>query len=43
VPDSPTLIGSAVIVGAGLYTLYRERRLADAPVAAVAATTPTQT
>ena len=43
VPDRLTLIGSAVIVGAGLYTLYRERRLAEAPVAAVAATTPAQT
>jgi drug/metabolite transporter (DMT)-like permease len=28
VPDWPTLIGSVVIIGAGLYTLYREHQLA---------------
>jgi drug/metabolite transporter (DMT)-like permease len=28
VPDWPTIAGSLVIIGAGLYTLYRERKLA---------------
>ena len=28
VPDLPTLIGSAIIIAAGLYTLYREHKLA---------------
>lgn len=28
IPDVPMLVGAAVIVGSGLYTLWRERRLA---------------
>ena len=28
VPDLPTLIGTAIIIAAGLYTLYREHKLA---------------
>ncbi len=28
VPDAPTLLGSLIVVGTGLYTLHRERRLA---------------
>jgi drug/metabolite transporter (DMT)-like permease len=41
VPDAVTLLGTLVIVGAGLYTLYRERRrrIPNAP-AASAATQP---
>jgi drug/metabolite transporter (DMT)-like permease len=34
VPDATTLLGTAVVVGAGLYTFYREqslRRLANRP------------
>jgi drug/metabolite transporter (DMT)-like permease len=27
VPDAATLAGSAVIVGTGIYTLYRERKV----------------
>jgi drug/metabolite transporter (DMT)-like permease len=38
VPDAMTLIGTAIIVGSGLYTLYRERRrrqsLASTPLSA---------
>jgi len=30
VPDSLTLIGSAIVVSMGLYTLFRELRLARA-------------
>ena len=30
VPDLPTLVGSLIIVGAGLYTLYREHKVARA-------------
>ena len=37
VPDLPTLIGSAVIIGAGLYTLYREHKLARAGPPLIAA------
>jgi drug/metabolite transporter (DMT)-like permease len=43
VPDAFTLLGSAIIVGTGLYTLYRERlkRASGAPMtAATAATQP---
>ena len=28
VPDSLTVIGSIIVVGSGIYTLYRERKLA---------------
>lgn len=38
-PDGPMLIGAAIVIGSGLYTLYRERvRNAARPVAA--STTP---
>jgi drug/metabolite transporter (DMT)-like permease len=30
IPDVPTIIGSLIIIGAGLYTLWREHRLARA-------------
>lgn len=30
-PDGPTILGAAIILGAGLYTFLRERRLALAP------------
>jgi drug/metabolite transporter (DMT)-like permease len=30
VPDTPTIVGSLIIIGAGLYTLWREHRLARA-------------
>ena len=30
VPDMPTIVGSLIIIGAGLYTLWREHRLARA-------------
>ncbi len=42
VPDGLTILGSLVIVGAGLYTLYRERpgTRAAAPLAAAPATVP---
>ena len=29
VPDGATLLGAAIIIGAGLFILLRERRLAD--------------
>ena len=29
IPDLATMIGAAVIIGSGLYLLYRERRAAD--------------
>jgi drug/metabolite transporter (DMT)-like permease len=31
-PDAATLIGSALVVGAGLFTLWREMRLRPASV-----------
>ncbi|MEX0852826.1 MAG: DMT family transporter [Bauldia sp.] len=34
VPDGPMLIGTAVIVATGVYTFYRERRLAPPPAGA---------
>jgi drug/metabolite transporter (DMT)-like permease len=41
-PDAATLIGSVVIMGAGLYALYRERRtLGRSDLAAAATRTPT--
>ncbi len=42
VPDALTILGSLVIVGAGLYTLYRERpgKRAAAALAAAPATVP---
>lgn len=45
VPDALTLAGSAVIVGAGLYTLYRERRVKgpEASLTAAPASVPPQT
>jgi drug/metabolite transporter (DMT)-like permease len=36
-PDSLTLIGSAILVGTGLYTLYRERKVGGGAVAVPAA------
>jgi S-adenosylmethionine uptake transporter len=33
-PDAPTLVGSAILVGTGLYTLYRERRVKAATILA---------
>ncbi len=36
-PDALTIVGSAVIIGAGLYTLYRERRAGGAAPATTAA------
>ena len=45
VPDAMTLLGSAVIVGAGLYTLYRESKMkgSGAALTAAPATLPPQT
>jgi drug/metabolite transporter (DMT)-like permease len=37
VPDAATIIGSVIIVGAGLYTLYRERRVMRSGEALIAA------
>ena len=37
VPDAMTIVGSAVIVAAGLYTLYRERTARPRAPATVAA------
>ena len=31
IPDQPTIIGSVIVVLTGLYTFYRERRLAEEP------------
>jgi drug/metabolite transporter (DMT)-like permease len=36
-PDALTLIGSAILVGTGLYTLYRERKVGGSAVSAPAA------
>lgn len=33
-PDATTLAGSAILVATGLYTLYRERKVARRPIAA---------
>jgi len=41
-PDLPMIVGSVIVIGSGLYTLYRERivdRMKPVEIAAVAATT----
>jgi drug/metabolite transporter (DMT)-like permease len=44
-PDAPTLIGSAILVATGLYTVYRERKVKGpgAPLSAAPATVPPPT
>jgi drug/metabolite transporter (DMT)-like permease len=42
-PDVPMIIGSIVVIGSGLYTLYRERivgRLKPVATTTAAATSP---
>jgi drug/metabolite transporter (DMT)-like permease len=41
VPDAATLLGSVIIMSAGLYTLYRERKAHGRAAALAAARTPT--
>jgi drug/metabolite transporter (DMT)-like permease len=31
-PDAMTLFGASIIIGAGVYVWYRERRLSEAPI-----------
>ncbi|MBJ3777732.1 DMT family transporter [Acuticoccus mangrovi] len=40
VPDVMTLVGATIVVGAGLYTLWREQRVGRKPVAASASPRP---
>jgi drug/metabolite transporter (DMT)-like permease len=40
VPDAMTLLGSAIIIGAGIYTVYRERQARRKPTAGSAAVRP---
>jgi len=45
VPDAATIVGSLVIIGAGLYTLYREQKVArfGRPLIAAAASIDSST